>query len=64
MINRHFLKTIKTNRNESGMACGGNHTFLRTAAGEVYGAGRNAEGQLGLNDTTNRQVFVGVTIPK
>ena len=64
MINRHFLKTIKTNRNESGMTCGGYHTFLRTTAGEVYATGQNTEGQLGLNDTTSRQVFVGVTIPK
>ena len=61
MINRHFLKT---NRNEFDMSCGYSHTFLRTTAGEVYGAGYNLQGQLGLNDTTDRLVFVGVTIPK
>ena len=61
MINRHFLKT---NRNEFYMACGGYHTFLRTTAGEVYVTGQNTKGQLGLNDLTDRQVFVEVTIPK
>ena len=61
MINRHFLKT---NRNEFYMACGFYHTFLRTTAGEVYVTGQNTQGQLGLNDTTSRQVFVEVTIPE
>ena len=58
MINRHFLKT---NRNAFDMSCGGNHTFLRTAAGEVYATGQNTNGQLGLNDTTSRKVFTKVT---
>ena len=43
------------------MACGGYHTFLRTTAGEVYVTGRNTEGQLGLNDLTDRKVFTKVT---
>ncbi|XP_067645705.1 probable E3 ubiquitin-protein ligase HERC4 [Eurosta solidaginis] len=36
------------------IACGGNHSFIITKSGAVYGWGRNNSGQLGLNDCTHR----------
>ncbi|XP_033866323.3 X-linked retinitis pigmentosa GTPase regulator-like [Acipenser ruthenus] len=38
-------------------ACGRNHTILYTAKGNVYTAGGNNEGQLGLGDTEERTSF-------
>ncbi|XP_036336674.1 probable E3 ubiquitin-protein ligase HERC4 [Rhagoletis pomonella] len=36
------------------IACGGNHSFIISKSGAVFGWGRNNSGQLGLNDTTHR----------
>uniref|UniRef100_A0A8C2ULM0 X-linked retinitis pigmentosa GTPase regulator n=1 Tax=Chinchilla lanigera TaxID=34839 RepID=A0A8C2ULM0_CHILA len=38
-------------------ACGRNHTLVLTAVGNVYAAGGNNEGQLGLGDTEERNTF-------
>ncbi|KAK1169774.1 X-linked retinitis pigmentosa GTPase regulator-like isoform X1 [Acipenser oxyrinchus oxyrinchus] len=38
-------------------ACGRNHTIVYTAKGNVYTAGGNNEGQLGLGDTEERTSF-------
>ncbi|XP_033158858.1 probable E3 ubiquitin-protein ligase HERC4 isoform X2 [Drosophila mauritiana] len=38
----------------AAIACGGNHSFLISKSGAVFGWGRNNCGQLGLNDETNR----------
>ncbi|XP_060689029.1 X-linked retinitis pigmentosa GTPase regulator-like isoform X2 [Hemiscyllium ocellatum] len=38
-------------------ACGRNHTLVFTEQGNVYAAGDNSEGQLGLGDTEARTVF-------
>ncbi|GCC28861.1 hypothetical protein chiPu_0007295 [Chiloscyllium punctatum] len=38
-------------------ACGRNHTLVSTEQGNVYAAGDNSEGQLGLGDTEARTVF-------
>ncbi|XP_067008518.1 probable E3 ubiquitin-protein ligase HERC4 isoform X2 [Anabrus simplex] len=36
------------------IACGGNHSFAVSKSGAVYGWGKNAFGQLGLNDNHNK----------
>ncbi|XP_073918512.1 X-linked retinitis pigmentosa GTPase regulator isoform X6 [Castor canadensis] len=38
-------------------ACGRNHTLVSTEKGNVYAAGGNNEGQLGLGDTEERNTF-------
>ncbi|KAM6143229.1 X-linked retinitis pigmentosa GTPase regulator [Erethizon dorsatum] len=38
-------------------ACGRNHTLVLTVVGNVYAAGGNNEGQLGLGDTEERNTF-------
>ncbi|XP_063101769.1 X-linked retinitis pigmentosa GTPase regulator isoform X2 [Cavia porcellus] len=38
-------------------ACGRNHTLILTVVGNVYAAGGNNEGQLGLGDTEERNTF-------
>ncbi|XP_066475893.1 X-linked retinitis pigmentosa GTPase regulator isoform X2 [Tiliqua scincoides] len=38
-------------------ACGRNHTLIYTEQGNVYAAGGNSEGQLGLSDTEERSTF-------
>uniref|UniRef100_A0A8D0GKT4 RCC1-like domain-containing protein n=1 Tax=Sphenodon punctatus TaxID=8508 RepID=A0A8D0GKT4_SPHPU len=38
-------------------ACGRNHTLVFTEQGNVYAAGGNSEGQLGLGDTEERSTF-------
>ncbi|KAF3812733.1 X-linked retinitis pigmentosa GTPase regulator isoform X5 [Mirounga angustirostris] len=38
-------------------ACGRNHTLVSTEGGQVYAAGGNNEGQLGLGDTDERNSF-------
>jgi alpha-tubulin suppressor-like RCC1 family protein len=40
----------------SAIACTANASFFLTNAGKVYSCGNNSEGQLGLNDTANRNV--------
>ncbi|NXG26162.1 RPGR regulator, partial [Grallaria varia] len=37
--------------------CGRNHTLVYTEKGNVYAAGGNSEGQLGLGDTEERTIF-------
>ena len=44
------------------IACGGKHTFILKNDGSVWSCGSNNKGQLGLNDTTTRNVFTQVTI--
>ncbi|XP_034829545.1 probable E3 ubiquitin-protein ligase HERC4 isoform X1 [Maniola hyperantus] len=36
------------------IACGGNHTFVLSKSGAVFGWGKNSHGQLGLQDRENR----------
>ncbi|XP_074070293.1 X-linked retinitis pigmentosa GTPase regulator isoform X7 [Macrotis lagotis] len=38
-------------------ACGRNHTLVYTEEGNIYAAGGNSEGQLGLGDTEERTTF-------
>ncbi|XP_058514632.1 X-linked retinitis pigmentosa GTPase regulator isoform X2 [Ochotona princeps] len=39
------------------VACGRNHTLVSTEEGNVYAAGGNNDGQLGLGDTEERNIF-------
>ena len=45
------------------VACGDYHTLAVTRAGALYACGRGDEGQLGLNDKVNRDVFERVRLP-
>lgn len=36
------------------IGCGGNHSFVISKSGAVFGWGRNTSGQLGLNDNSNK----------
>lgn len=47
----------------AGIASGGNHTLILRNDGAVYGAGRNAEYQLGLADTENVEKFRLLDVP-
>ena len=41
--------------------CGGYYTFILKNDGTLWGCGQNNFGQLGLGDTTNRNVFTQIT---
>lgn len=44
------------------VSCGNQHTLLLTNEGKLYATGYNACGELGLNDTINRNSFTQVNI--
>jgi alpha-tubulin suppressor-like RCC1 family protein len=47
------------------IVAGGSHTFILTESGQVFAAGNNSRGQLGLGeDTRNRHHFELVTLPE
>jgi hypothetical protein len=48
----------------SKLACGGDHVLVITAAGEVFGFGANAQGQLGLAETERVSAPTRVELPK
>ena len=56
-----FAAGIATVNKFPAVACGGFHTSVLMADGTVRTFGRNAEGQLGLGDTTQRVVPVQVS---
>jgi alpha-tubulin suppressor-like RCC1 family protein len=39
------------------ITCGGNHTYVLTNDNQLFTCGRNTEGQLGLGDLENRNIF-------
>lgn len=51
--------------NFTNVSCGGNHTMVIKSTSKIWGTGENSEGELGLNDTTDRLTFtespVGLT---
>ncbi|NXY68977.1 RPGR regulator, partial [Glareola pratincola] len=50
------VKALKPEKTKLAV-CGRNHTLVYTAKGNVYAAGGNSEGQLGLGDTEERTTF-------
>ncbi|XP_072210320.1 X-linked retinitis pigmentosa GTPase regulator [Excalfactoria chinensis] len=50
------IKALKPEKTKLAV-CGRNHTLVYTEEGNVYAAGGNSEGQLGLGDTEERTTF-------
>ncbi|XP_064007999.1 X-linked retinitis pigmentosa GTPase regulator isoform X2 [Pogoniulus pusillus] len=50
------IKALKPEKTKLAV-CGRNHTLVYTEKGNVYAAGGNSEGQLGLGDTEERTTF-------
>ena len=61
--NRYIFTQVTTNINNDvkQIACGFNQTFIIKNDGSVWSCGLNEQGQLGLNDKTNRKTFTQVT---
>ena len=60
--NRTTFTQITTNTdNIKSVYCGSLHTFILKNDGTLWGCGQNNFGQLGLGDTTNRNVFTQIT---
>ena len=61
--NRTTFTQVTTNINNvvKQISCGNAHTFILKNDGSVWSCGYNDQGQLGLNDTTNRTTFTQVT---
>ena len=61
--NRQILTQMDTTTNTiegktpKYISCGKRHTIVLMTDGTIWGTGENAFGQLGLNDTTNRQTL-------
>ena len=47
--------------NVKQVVCGSYHTFILKNDGSLWACGQNNKGQLGLGDTTNRNIFTKVT---
>ena len=61
-IDRNTFTQITTNTNDiKSVYCGGNHTIILKNDGTLWGCGQNNAGQLGLGDTTNRNIFTQIT---
>lgn len=60
-INRSSYEQVNLGSDRfSNVACGDNHTVLLDTMGQVWTTGDNSLGQLGLGDTTQRNVFTYV----
>ena len=53
--------TTNINNDVKQIVCGSTHTFILKTNGTLWACGYNGYGQLGLNDTTNRNTFTQVT---
>ena len=59
---RNTFTQVTTNTNDiKEVYCGECYTFILENDGTLWGCGVNTSGQLGLGDTTNRNVFTQVT---
>ena len=54
--------TTNINNDVKQVVCGEEFTLILKTNGSLWSCGRNDKGQLGLNDTTTRDVFTQVTI--
>ena len=54
---------LPTNKTPKMHACGRDHTIVLMTDGTLYGTGYNAQGQLGVGDTTNRSTLTQMSIP-
>ena len=62
MTNRHTFIQITTNTdNIKSFYCGDNYELILKNDGTLWGCGRNANGQLGLGDKSDRTTFVQIT---
>ena len=60
--NRYTFTQVATNTDDiKSVYCGTNHTLILKNDGTLWGVGHNGYGQLGLGDTTNRNIFTQVT---
>ena len=59
---RAILTQITTNTNNiKSVHCGGDHTIILKNDNTLWGCGHNGYGQLGLSNTSNRNVFTKIT---
>ena len=59
---KSFTKvTTNINNDVKQIVCGGIHTFIIKTDGSIWACGENNYGQLGINDTTDRNTFTQVT---
>ena len=53
--------TTNINNDVEQVACGSNFTYILKKDGSLWSTGKNGNGQLGLGDTTDRNIFTQVT---
>ena len=62
ITDRKIFTQVTTNiDNIKEVYCGGNYTIILKNDGTLWGCGANGGGQLGLGDTTNRNIFTQIT---
>ena len=60
--NRTTFTQITTNTNDiKSVCCGANHTFMLKNDSTLWGCGANGNGQLGLGNTIDRNIFTEIT---
>ena len=62
---RSVLTTVPlpVGKTAQSAACGSSHTVILMTDGTVYGTGSNYQGQLGTNDTVQRNALTEMTLP-
>ena len=56
-----FTQVTTSTDNIKLICCGSGHTLMMKNDNTLWGCGRNEAGQLGLGDTTNRNIFTQIT---
>lgn len=57
------LMPLPSGKTPKMYACGNDHTIVLMTDGSIYGTGYNAQGQLGVGDTTDRTTLTQMSIP-